>query len=127
MNETIQEAGTNEWGELGTIIPRFHRNLDCKMVSTPRRRQLWRFGQRLQQCLVQDTSIHLFSYCGALDQAYMRYMCWINFPRCDIDLESARTCESSCINFFKSCGYAQGLWRCGPAKYFNGYEPEEPK
>ena len=59
--------------------------------------------------------------------AYARYMCWINFPRCDVDLESARTCKSSCENVFISCGYEKELWRCGPSRHFNGYEPEAPK
>jgi hypothetical protein len=53
-------------------------------------------------------------------QAYVKYMCWINFPKCDNDLESVRTCESSCLNFFKTCGYDKNMWRCGPSKWFNG-------
>lgn len=60
-------------------------------------------------------------------QAYVKYMCWINFPKCDNDLESVRTCESSCINFFKTCGYDKNLWRCGPSKWFNGYYPERAR
>lgn len=58
--------------------------------------------------------------------AYIRYMCWINFPRCDDTENSLLTCQSSCENFFKSCNYEQKLWRCGPSEYFNGYRPEGP-
>ena len=59
--------------------------------------------------------------------AFKNYMCWLNFPRCDPlrDL-TLPTCRSCCENFFISCGYERGLWRCGKTKYFNGYEPETP-
>jgi hypothetical protein len=33
-NESIYEAGTNEWGEPGSVIPRFYQNLDCKLASS---------------------------------------------------------------------------------------------
>lgn len=60
--------------------------------------------------------------------AYKRYFCWINFPRCDTFLdESLPTCKSACENFFRSCNYEFGLWRCGKSKWFNGYEPEPPQ
>ncbi len=59
--------------------------------------------------------------------AYKNLFCWMNFPRCDPvrDL-TLPTCRSACENFFKSCVYERGLWRCGRSKYFNGYEPETP-
>ena len=58
--------------------------------------------------------------------AYKNYMCWINFPRCEKGTkQSLMTCRSSCENFFRVCGYEEDLWRCGPSKYFNGYEPEQ--
>jgi len=60
-------------------------------------------------------------------QSYKNYFCWINFPRCDGQDESLMTCRSACENFFKACNYEQDLWRCGPSKYFNGYEPEAAK
>lgn len=56
--------------------------------------------------------------------AYKNYFCWINFPRCDAYGQSLMTCRSACENFFRVCGYEKDLWRCGPSKYFNGYEPE---
>jgi len=60
--------------------------------------------------------------------AYKRYFCWINFPRCDTFLdESLPTCKSACENYFRSCKYEFGLWRCGKSKWFNGYEPEPPQ
>lgn len=60
--------------------------------------------------------------------AYKNLFCWINFPRCDKERDlTLPTCRSACENFFKSCGYERGLWRCGKSKFFNGYEPEQPK
>jgi hypothetical protein len=59
--------------------------------------------------------------------AFKNYMCWLNFPRCDPTRDlTLPTCRSCCENFFISCGYERGLWRCGKSKYFNGYEPEVP-
>ena len=57
--------------------------------------------------------------------AFKNYMCWMNFPRCDETRDlTLPMCRSACENFFISCGYERGLWRCGKSKYFNGYEPE---
>lgn len=59
--------------------------------------------------------------------AYSHYFCWINFPRCDESQDlTLPMCRSACENFFRACNYAEDLYRCGPAKFFNGYEPEEP-
>jgi len=59
--------------------------------------------------------------------AFKAMFCYINFPRCipgeDISLP---TCKSACENFFRTCNYEYGLWRCGPSKWFNGNEPELP-
>ena len=61
-------------------------------------------------------------------KAWKNYFCWINFPRCDITRDlTLPTCRSSCENFFRTCGYQQGLWRCGKSKWFNGYFPEIPQ
>lgn len=59
--------------------------------------------------------------------AFKNYFCWINFPRCDLSTGlSLPTCRSACENFFITCNYQRGLWRCGKSMYFNGYEPETP-
>jgi hypothetical protein len=59
--------------------------------------------------------------------SYHNYVCWINFPRCDVERDmSLPTCRSSCENFFKTCHYSHDLWRCGKSKFFNGYGPESP-
>ncbi|RYH20071.1 hypothetical protein EON65_24710 [archaeon] len=59
--------------------------------------------------------------------AYRALFCYLNFPRCDVSRDMTYpTCRSACENYFKSCRYGKGLWRCGQSKYFNGYEPEVP-
>ncbi len=61
-------------------------------------------------------------------KAWKNYFCWINFPRCDRARDlTLPTCRSACENFFKTCGYQLGLWRCGKSKWFNGYFPEIPQ
>lgn len=60
-------------------------------------------------------------------EAFRKLFCWLNFPRCDSRTDlTLPTCKSACENFFKSCGYEKGLWRCGQSKFFNGYEAESP-
>ncbi|KAL7443646.1 hypothetical protein ACHAXH_009505, partial [Discostella pseudostelligera] len=45
--------------------------------------------------------------------AYARYTCWINFPRCSDDTgESLPVCQSVCENLFRVCGFASEIWRC---------------
>jgi len=56
----------------------------------------------------------------ACEDAFSRYMCSINFPRCDENQESLRTCESTCINMFYTCGMSSDLYRCGSSDFFNG-------
>ena len=42
-----------------------------------------------------------------------RYMCWVNFPRCDErSEESLPMCESVCKNYLKVCGYDHSLQQC---------------
>jgi len=45
-------------------------------------------------------------------EAYGRYMCWLNFPRCNDFQESLGLCQSVCQNLFRVCGFASDLWRC---------------
>ena len=57
--------------------------------------------------------------------AFKNYFCWINFPRCDFDTDmTLPTCRSACENFFRTCNYENGLWRCYKSKWFNGAEPD---
>lgn len=37
--------------------------------------------------------------------AYRNFMCWLNFPRCDVSGQSMMLCRSVCENFFRACKY----------------------
>ena len=95
----------------GNINWRIH----LEQNETIKRRGLDEFGRQSELGITPR-----FFKAPLCKQAYVRYMCWINFPKCDNDLESLRTCESSCVNFFRFCGYDKKLYRCGPSKFFNG-------
>ncbi len=56
----------------------------------------------------------------ACQTAFARYMCYMNFPRCDPTGASLLMCRSVCENFFKACNFDPSMWRCGPAKYLGG-------
>lgn len=78
---------------------------------------------------IEATTRHVkrrFRKNGDCQLAFRRYMCWINFPRCDADRNlTLPTCQSACENYFRVCNYDKDLWRCGKSKYFNGYSPEK--
>ena len=46
-------------------------------------------------------------------EAFARFSCWLNFPRCDEFFEdSLPLCQSACENLFRVCGHEKDLWRC---------------
>ena len=56
--------------------------------------------------------------------AYKRYFCWVNFPRCDEFEETLPMCQSVCENFFRVCGYDNDLWMCQNNMIDNGDDME---
>ena len=46
------------------------------------------------------------------EEAFARYSCWLNFPRCDEFDESLPLCQSACENLFRVCKFESDLWRC---------------
>ena len=60
------------------------------------------------------------------EKAYRRYMCYINFPRCDAEGKSLLMCRSVCENYFRACGYDKDMWRCGEYRLFGAEEAESP-
>lgn len=75
--------------------------------------------------------------------AFKKYFCYLNFPRCDKEDESLVShifwltksrlirlidcqamCRSACENLHISCGYEKDLWRCGEPEYYYGYRAE---
>lgn len=68
----------------------------------------------------QDKIVPRFYANRECKKAYMKYACWINFPRCEEpNMESLMVCKTACENFFHSCGYDKDLWRCGDMEHFN--------
>jgi hypothetical protein len=57
--------------------------------------------------------------------AYKNFLCWLNFPRCDEEGRSLILCRSVCENYFRSCRYADDLWRCYEPSFYGGRVPEE--
>jgi len=60
----------------------------------------------------------------ACQTAFARYMCYMNFPRCDPTGASLLMCRSVCENYFKACNFPVEMARCGPAKYLGGSSVE---
>jgi hypothetical protein len=55
---------------------------------------------------------HHFHQNKDCQEAYARYTCWLNFPRCDEFEESLPLCQSACENLFRVCNFETDLWRC---------------
>ncbi len=59
----------------------------------------------------------------ACEAALSRFMCWMNFPRCDEFDESLPMCTSACENFFRVCGgYSASHQKCGSMDADVGWE-----
>lgn len=58
----------------------------------------------------------------ACEAALSRYICWVNFPRCDEFDESLPMCMSACENFFRVCGYSASCHMCGSMEADIGWE-----
>lgn len=108
-NETLKDEGVNELGEEGEVTQRFWNGdeEDPDGIEHAAGRE----GTPRTDC----------------ELSYERFMCYVNFPRCDEEEKSLILCRSVCENYFRSCKYDQDLWRCGPTKWLNGYEPEKPE
>jgi hypothetical protein len=61
----------------------------------------------------QGSKHHRYFQNDDCQEAYARYTCWMNFPRCSDDFnESLPLCQSACENMFRVCGFASDIWRC---------------
>merc|ERR1712100_783291 len=56
-----------------------------------------------------------------------RYMCYMNFPRCDDEGKSLILCRSVCENYAHACGISKDLNRCGPNEFYGAEKPEQPE
>lgn len=76
--------------------------------------------------LGRQTAIRFSERTGRCLDSYMAYMCWVNFPRCDMSTqESLPMCRSACENMFNICGFPEQMWRCGAGEYFNSQDDTE--
>jgi hypothetical protein len=109
MNLTMQEYGVNEYGDSQKVGRRFwNGNYDdpdgLKFFEN-------KGGQDLSNC----------------EYAYKRYMCYLNFPRCDDEGKSLILCRSVCENYANACGIPKDLNRCGPNEWMGADKPEIPE
>lgn len=108
MNETIQSMSVDEYGNEGEVVQRFW-NGDVedpdgiKFVARDG-------GSEITDC----------------EKSFRRYMCYLNFPRCDAEKNSLILCRSVCENYMRACSIPQWLHRCGDAKYMYASEAEKP-
>ena len=109
MNETLDDLEVNEFGEEGLMTKRFWN----QNVQDPRGRlykaKQWG-GSRITDC----------------ETSFIKYMCYMNFPRCDTEGRSLILCRSVCENYLNACGYQKDLWRCGDPRFLGAEKPEVP-
>lgn len=61
----------------------------------------------------QGSNHYHFNQNKDCQEAFARYSCWLNFPRCDEFFEdSLPLCQSACENLFRACKFESDLWRC---------------
>ena len=108
MNETLDELEVNEVGEEGEVKRRFWNGdtEDPRATKFKARRG----GSPLTDC----------------ETAYIGFMCYLNFPRCNEERQSLILCRSVCENYMIACGYDKDLWRCGDVSYLGAEKPEVP-
>ncbi len=108
MNETLDELDVNELGEEGEVKRRFwNGNTEDPRAEKFKAR---RGGSPLTDC----------------ETAYIGFMCYLNFPRCNEEGQSLVLCRSVCENYMIACGYDKELWRCGDVSYLGAEKPEVP-
>ena len=108
MNETLEDMQIDEYGNEGEVVQRFW-NGDAedpdglKFIAR-------KGGTEITDC----------------EKSFRRYMCYLNFPRCDDEKNSLIMCRSVCENYMRACQIPQWLHRCGEAKYMYDSTPEKP-
>lgn len=55
------------------------------------------------------SNAELFSINADCQDSYKRYVCYLNYPRCDDNEESLPLCSSVCLNFVAACGLDKDL------------------
>jgi hypothetical protein len=78
--------------------------------------QLWEGGDGL--------TVKRFTGNNDCQNAYLNFLCWMNFPRCDDQQRSMMLCRSVCVNFFRACKYPTAMVRCFDPAFYGGAEIE---
>lgn len=108
MNATMMELGVNEYGEEGETEVRFW-NWDYEDPD----------GIKFA---AQDGGTEITD----CEKSFRRYICYLNFPRCDAEKNSLIMCRSVCENYMRACQIPSYLHRCGDAIYMYDSSPEPP-
>ena len=108
MNTTLDAMEVNELGEDGLMSKRFW-NLD---KNDPRgvKFRAKGGGSPITDC----------------ESSFIRFQCYLNFPRCDSEGLSLILCRSVCENYMNACGYQKDLYRCGDPRFHGSDGPETP-
>jgi hypothetical protein len=109
MNATMMELGVTEYGDEGETEVRFW-NWDYEDPD----------GIKFS---AQDGGTEITD----CEKSFRRYMCYLNFPRCDAEKNSLIMCRSVCENYMRACQIPSYLHRCGDALYMYDSGPEFPK
>jgi hypothetical protein len=90
-------------------------------------------SQRIEMERQKGSNHYKFYKNKDCQEAFARYTCWLNFPRCDENDESLPLCQSACENLFRVCRMESDLWRCetdvvhGDDEYdVRGFFPGQP-
>jgi hypothetical protein len=141
MNETLQDLEVNEKGEEGGVYPRFWNEDEEDPRGEMHRAK--RGGTPITDCESEFNGAPCWKISNedfktdsphppvlpvphAASVSLRRFMCYLNFPRCDEEGRSLILCRSVCENYMTSCGYDKELWRCGNPQYLGAEKPEIP-
>lgn len=83
-------ADKDAWVE-SSALAMIERRIAIETNKTARKLGVDEFGE-----VSEERTAVRFNKNNACQQAYERYFCWLNFPRCDSDGESLPLCQSVC-------------------------------
>ena len=105
----VSTIGVDEWGDVGTVVPRFSENADCQ--DAYRNYMCW---MNFPRC---DDAGRSLIMCRSACENYFK-SCMVSF-QFSFDL----TCLLEVTQLFNLQQH-KDLWRCGDPKYVNGYAAE---
>ena len=109
MNETLDEMEVNEVGDDGLMSKRF-----------------WNLNKQDPRGVMHTAKKSGGSPITDCEKSFIRFQCYLNFPRCDSEGRSLILCRSVCENYMNACGYQKDLYRCGDPRFHGSDVPEVP-